>query len=248
MALSINPRIVKLDGQHILYDSSLLEKPFNELFSIDWFAERGLLIGPTGGRGEGFFLRFEEQEWVLRHYLRGGVANKFLDDEFVGWRLSASRAWAEWRLLANLYDRGLPVPRPVAAGVRRYVGFYRCDLITQKIANTKTLAELLQNEPLSALVWQEIGACLRRFHNVGVNHADLNANNILLDDQLRIYLIDFDRGKLCRPGAWQKGNLDRLERSLLKIAKLSTGFHYMPEDWRSLVDGYNQGSVNKNNE
>ena len=183
------------------------------------------------------------QQWVLRHYRRGGWVAKLLNDQFVGWDLDKSRSWVEWRLLADLYAKGFPVPRPVAAGVCKCFGYYRCDLITQRIPNAQTLADLLKQGSLPPAVWVDIGACLRRFHDAGVYHADLNANNILLDDQRRVYLIDFDRGRLRREGSWRQSNVNRFERSLRKIAGLSVAFHYGAEDWRSFMDGYRLGNA-----
>ena len=87
------------------------------------------------------------------------------------------------------------------------------------------------------LHWIAIGRCLRRFHELGVCHADLNAHNILIgtgaelpaepvppDAPLpvpryeRVFLIDFDRGTLRKPGFWKDDNLVRLRRSLEKIS------------------------------
>ena len=59
---------------------------------------------------------------------------------------------------------------------------------------------------------------IRRFHNEGLDHVDLNARNILIDDRDMPWLIDLDRCRLRDPGRWQTGNLARLERSLEKFA------------------------------
>ena len=235
---NIVPRIEKLDGGYILYDSSLLAKPFSGLFNAKTLAERSLLMEPTVGRGGGYFLRFGSQEWVWRHYRRGGVMAKIFEDEFVGWSLENTRSWNEWRLLADLYGRGFPVPRPVAAFVSRKFGYYRCDLITQRIAPAQNLSALLEQAPLPAEVWASIGACVRRFHNAGIYHADLNANNVLLDDQMRVYLIDFDRSGPRRGLLWRKKNIDRFKRSLRKIANSTSRFYFLEEDFDFFLSGY----------
>ena len=66
--------------------------------------------------------------------------------------------------------------------------------------------------------WAAIGRCLRRFHDAGVQHADLNAHNIMLGEQGEVWVLDFDRGRLRHPGAWRERVLDRLARSLAKIS------------------------------
>ena len=59
---------------------------------------------------------------------------------------------------------------------------------------------------------------IARFHRAGLDHADLNAHNILFDDAGRGWLIDFDRGVLRIPATrWRERNLKRLLRSLLKL-------------------------------
>lgn len=197
-----------------------------------------MLIGHARGRGASFFLRYGMQQWVLRHYRRGGLVAKLFKDQFVGWGLDRSRSWSEWRLLASLYAKGFPVPRPVAARVCKHLGYYSCDLITQRISQAQTLADLLKQGSLPPVVWGDIGACVRRFHDAGVYHADLNANNILLDHHRRVYLIDFDRGRWRRSGPWRQGNINRLKRSLQKIDGLTAEFHFEAEAWLNFMDGY----------
>jgi 3-deoxy-D-manno-octulosonic acid kinase len=56
-------------------------------------------------------------------------------------------------------------------------------------------------------------------HRAGVWHADLNAFNLLLDEQGDAWLIDFDRGRYgaVAPNE-RRSNLLRLRRSLDKVA------------------------------
>ena len=44
--------------------------------------------------------------------------------------------------------------------------------------------------------WRAIGAAIARLHRGGVDHADLNAHNILLDGRGAVSVIDFDRGRV----------------------------------------------------
>ena len=59
---------------------------------------------------------------------------------------------------------------------------------------------------------------LARFHRAGLDHADLNAHNILLDAAGNPWLIDFDRSRRRADGSWRQSNLDRLARSLAKLS------------------------------
>ena len=57
-----------------------------------------------------------------------------------------------------------------------------------------------------------------RFHREGLDHADLNAHNVLFDPAGKGWMIDFDRCRMHIPAtAWRERNLQRLLRSLYKI-------------------------------
>jgi 3-deoxy-D-manno-octulosonic acid kinase len=174
---------------------------------------------------------------VLRHYHRGGVMSRFVDDRYIWTGREATRAFREWRLLAELYASGLPVPRPIAARVWRHGFAYTADILTVYLENTRSLDAMLHAGESLDTLWPVIGEVLRRFHDRGVHHSDLNVRNILVDSQERIFLVDFDKGSLRRSGSWKQANLDRLQRSLRKTA-LETGVPYDPEVWRSIERGY----------
>ena len=59
---------------------------------------------------------------------------------------------------------------------------------------------------------------IARIHRAGLDHADLNAHNLLFEDGGRGWVIDLDRSQLRIPATpWREANLARLERSLLKL-------------------------------
>jgi tRNA A-37 threonylcarbamoyl transferase component Bud32 len=147
------------------------------------------------------------------------------------------RAFAEWRLLQHLTRRQLPVPKPLAARYQRRGLTYRCDLITQRIADASSLSALLAREPVSEGVWCDIGVAIARLHAAGADHADLNAHNILLG-RGGVSVIDFDRGRLRAPGAWEQQNLQRLHRSLSKISRGLAPRRFSAAEWQWLLAGY----------
>ncbi|MCA1774029.1 MAG: 3-deoxy-D-manno-octulosonic acid kinase, partial [Halomonas sp.] len=118
---------------------------------------------------------------------------------------------------ANLFEQGLPVPRPIATCVVRHGLSYEAALITQRITGAKALAELIVNHLADEALLQRIGAMIRRFHQAKLDHVDLNARNILVDNSGAPWLIDLDRCRLRQPGKWQNANLERLERSIHKF-------------------------------
>ena len=106
------------------------------------------------------------------------------------------------------------------------------------------LAECLRTGALSIVTWVGIGRCIRRFHDLGVCHADLNAHNILLSEEA-VYLIDFDRCQLRKAGLWRDRNLVRLRRSLEKIAYGLPAERFTEADWHALLDGYRRPAADR---
>jgi len=133
------------------------------------------------------------------------------------------------------------VPTPIAARFVRKGAFYTADLITQRIENSESLTQALLRGPLPLTQWIAIGRCIRRFHDAGVCHADLNAHNILLTSA-QVYLIDFDRGTLRKRGWWADTTLVRLYRSLEKITLLAAPESFTDQDWHSLLAGYRESA------
>lgn len=238
-------------GQHILYDASLatqVEQGLDACRLLQWFDEtywraRGKLKGEARGRGSAFFFEHQDCEYVLRHYRRGGMVAGLVEDRYIWTGLGNSRPWREWHLLAAAHERGLPAPKPFAARLIKSGMFYTADLITHRIAAGVSLAQQLTAGRQEQAVWRKIGRVIRRFHDAGIEHADLNAHNILLagDDA---FLVDFDRGRMHagvfskRIRNWRRRNLQRLLRSLNKLGGQKETFHFTSGDWHYLLEGY----------
>lgn len=159
--------------------------------------------------------------------------------DLYGWAgENAVRSFAEWRLLEILVSRGLPVPRPVAARYQRCGLLYRCDLITERLTNTRSLSNALRDDALPEGLWRAVAAAIAGLHRQGVDHADLNAHNILLDPSGSVSVIDFDRGRLRPPGPWRRRNLARLRRSLIKVTRDLPRGRFSPLHWSWFMAAY----------
>jgi len=229
-----------LTGGVMLYDASRAGNAAAGWFDPAYWKERNEVEGEARGRGTTHFVRSGKQQFVLRHYRRGGLVAKALGDRYFWRNEAATRSFAEWQLLYHLHRAGLPVPAPIAARYRRQGPFYTADLITERLTDSISLAEQLRMRGIPILGWITIGRCIRAFHDLGVCHPDLNAHNILLVGDDSVYLIDFDRGSLKKPGLWCDGNLVRLRRSLEKITYKLPPEHFGEADWHGLLDGYRQ--------
>ena len=210
-------------------------EPPDYLFDGDAWPRRDGRAG--AGRGAAWFVGDHSGDYVLRHFRRGGAVAALSADRYLATGAEASRAFREFRVLATLHRRGLPVPQPAAAGYWRRGLLYRAALVTVRIAGVETLAARLATGPLEASTWRALGATVARLHAAGACHADLNAHNLLVDDRGRCFVIDFDRARLRRPGRWRAANLARLRRSLDKLA--ATGpLHCDASDWAAFTDAY----------
>ena len=224
---------------------NLAEDAQETLFDPEYWRARGELVTVIGGRGSAWFIASGARQWVLRHFRRGGFIARLSQDGYVWTGEEGVRAFAEWRLLELLARRGLPVPRPVAARYQRTGLRYRCDLITQRIVDAEPLSAALARRALPEPVWRAVGATVARLHGAGVDHADLNAHNILLGMKGDapgvkdgVTVIDFDRGRLRAQGAWRARNLQRLRRSLAKITRDLPSDRFSEETWGWLMAGY----------
>jgi 3-deoxy-D-manno-octulosonic acid kinase len=234
-------RIATATGAMLADPDSLGNPPAADveaLFDPEFWRARQELLEVSGGRGSAWFITSGKRRWVLRHFRRGGWIAHLSRDTYLWAGEDKVRAFAEWRLLDVLTQRGLPVPKPIGARYQRNAFAYRCDLITQRIADTKSLAAALTQGALPESQWRAVGAVIARLHAAAVDHADLNAHNILLDAKGGVSVIDFDRGRLRAPGSWTLGNLRRLRRSLAKISRDLPSERCSDHTWSWFMAGY----------
>src|SRR6185503_16836804 len=186
-----------IDRGAILFDPQRVAVPGEQLFDPAHWHAQGALTQLAGGRGSIQFIDNDEHRWVIRRYLRGGVPALIARESYLYIGEERTRAFRELRLLAALRERELPVPAPVAARYVRDMVTYRAEIITERLPGARSLSEVI---------------------DAGVQHADLNAHNIMLGEHREVWVLDFDRGRLRHPGSWSRRVLDRLARSLAKIS------------------------------
>ena len=234
-------QFIRRGGVHVLYDADAVPG-----FSPSWFdrdaLERAGARETDGGRVPALFFRADAAdgggEFVLKHYRRGGWVGRFVRDAYCYTGEAAVRSFREWRLLGRLQRLGLPAPVPCAARYHRRGPYYSADLITSRL-RAEPLSRVLECKRLPAGRWRALGVVLRRFHDAGIYHADLNAHNVLLGDgEAEIFLVDFDRARVVRLSARLQSNLERLRRSLAKLRRELPVFEYRDEDFSELLSGY----------
>ncbi len=224
----------------ILYDRAIINQISTDRFSPNGWPHSEPLRGEfgSGGRGNTLFVGNVPRQFVLRHYRRGGLVGKLIRDRYLWAGEKSTRSFAEWRLLAKMADFELRVPRPAAARYVRHGAFYTADIITVTIPNVRPMSSVIAEAARDEDYWAAIGAAIRGFHAAGVYHADMNAYNLQIDADDRVWMLDFDKGSLRGPGPWQQQTLNRLHRSLKKIRTSNPALHFSAADWSALLEGY----------
>jgi len=141
---------------------------------------------------------------------------------------------------------GLPVPAPLLARYVRKGLRYQADLITRQIPAAQTLADMLSAQALDAALATKVGRVLAGFHAKGIWHADLNANNVLVDAGGKVWVIDFDRCARRRPSLnWQLANLQRLLRSFRKLQAYKHMGDFDALFWHPLLAAYHRSLADR---
>ncbi|HEU4774953.1 MAG TPA: 3-deoxy-D-manno-octulosonic acid kinase [Lysobacter sp.] len=200
----------------ILFDTTRMRQAQPEWFVPAFWEEKARPV-ESGGRGGAWFVDAPFGPAVLRRYLRGGMVARFSRDRYLWRSAAATRSFAEYRLSRAVIEKGVPVPQPIAASYRREGLFYRCAILIERLPDVRTLADRAMVAGDGA-PWEEAGRLVARAHRAGLDHADLNAHNLMFDTCGNGWVIDLDRGRLAIPATgWREGNLARLKRSLLKL-------------------------------
>ena len=160
---------------------------------------------------------------VLRQYVHGGLFRNFTRSLY----LFGSRSFRELALTSEIRSCGISTIQPIAA-IHQLVlpPLYKAYLLSVEIPHSKDLIQYFQEigpRPSRENIVQKrktirsAALLLRRFHQSGFYHGDLQLKNILIaGDQL--ILIDFDRSyrKVTLSLKERMKNLLRLNRSLEK--------------------------------
>ena len=173
----------------------------------------------AGGRAPLRRIALPDGVAVVRRSVRGGLLGPILGES----SLDGGRFLREICLSEALRRRGIPTPEMIG-GIRwrRFPGLFRWEIATREVEGARDLAEALGQAADEVAAHEHLARAarlLRRFHDAGFVHHDLNARNIIFDREKRAMIVDLDRAELL-PNAPQRlrlGNLARLYRSLHKL-------------------------------
>ena len=164
--------------------------------------------------------------WVVRHYRRGGLVARVLHDRYLD--SGPRRPVRELIASARARERGVATPEVVAAVAYPVGGWYRADIATLYLPDSRDLAaRLFDDDDVERRrdAMRLAGALMRHAHDAGVVHNDLNLKNILIAGggaDARAWLLDLDRAVVMRDAAAKFERdlmLRRFGRSLRKFEK-----------------------------
>ena len=197
------------------------------------------------GRGTAFRISIKDiGNVIVRRYRHGGLFGKIVRDRY----LIKHRALEELFCLTTAKIRGVPVPEALGVSERRRhllfipSPFYTAQIATTEIPKSVNLPLFLNglsDTKLRGEVLLRAGATIKKMHDAGINHKDLNMNNLLVKTgEDSIFIIDFDRAKIFDQltDRLRSRNLKRLLRSARKLAKLGDSIN--DNDFLHILTGY----------
>ena len=179
---------------------------------------------PLRGRGAAPSVRLRRDvSVILRRYQHGGVFGGVTGMLHLG----LSRALDELRVTARAEASGAPVPHVVCLALWPAAGPFWSALIgTREERDARDLYEVLastEDANPRRLLLREVGSAVRKLHDAGVDHRDLQLHNILVAEEggrRRIVVIDLDRASYHSSGRLSSRlrarSLGRLFRSVVK--------------------------------
>jgi 3-deoxy-D-manno-octulosonic acid kinase len=161
--------------------------------------------------------------YLVRTFHHGGLL-RWLS----GARFSEPRRPFEELLLSHgLIERGVRTPRIVAARARRVGLWWELCVVTERVGDAtdigRWIAETrrgLRSRAGLRVVARAFGELVRQLHDIGFEHADLQPNNVLVEEPLpedgepRLWVLDLDRSRWVGGGEGiaREKNLGRLVR------------------------------------
>lgn len=187
--------------------------------------------------------------WLVRHYRRGGFVARFVQDRYLD--MGVHRPLRELIASVKARARDVPTPEVVAATIHRVGVWYRSDIVTRFVGGTRDLDACLFDEGDAVRRVRAMGAAgrlVRRAHEAGVVHNDLNLKNILIAGdgaEVDAWLIDLDRAVVMRDAAARFERnlmLRRFGRSLRKQERRH-GQRLRNGEREAFAEGYAQGGT-----
>ena len=157
---------------------------------------------------------------VIKPYMRGGFLRYLVKRRYL--KLGTPRCQQEFELLQTVRNQGVNAPEPVAfaySGRIYYLGW----LITRAIEQPISLVQLANTnatgvQQMMPLVIEQISKLIQHH----IQHIDLHPGNIIVDRDGRVFIIDFDKGRIFT------GSQDKLRDFYLRRWQRAVSKHGLP--------------------
>ncbi len=158
---------------------------------------------------------------VIKHYHRGGLMRCFIKHRYL--KFGKTRAQREFELLDIVGTLGINIPQPIAyAHCGRL--FYRAWLITREIHQSLSLACLsLHDEKKTSTAMAAVIEQILLLIQNDILHVDLHPGNAVVDAAGKVYLLDFDKGRVYH------GNRQKLKNRYLARWRRAVNKHGLPK-------------------
>ncbi len=159
---------------------------------------------------------------LVKRHTWGGLWRTFR----LSWREPPARYCA--RVARRLAEEGIRTPRPRAVLEERLGPFgYRSYLITDYVAGMDLYRFIRYEAPTDAQLRhlaRQVARIWQRLVELGISHHDMKPENFIVDDELGVWLIDFERLRLGGDAERQR------QRQLADVRDFlhSRGWHHRP--------------------
>lgn len=131
---------------------------------------------------------------VLKTFHRGGLLRFVNKQSFIRMK-GKGRSQKEFEVLERVRSLGVNAPRPLFF-IETRKSLYKAWLLMEEIQGGKTLSALsTENEEIVRRVFPQCIAQIEALIRHKIFHIDLHPGNMMIDEEERAWIIDFDRAK-----------------------------------------------------
>ena len=180
------------DSYHFGSPSDIADQQLKQLIKF-FNLPKNTINSALGGRTSITVARLEGiGSVVIKYYRRGGAIRYLIKKRYL--KLGKTRCQIEYELLQKVKSLGINAPEPIAFAYRGHL-FYQCWLVTREIKDHQTLAQIsCSNEEQARMAMKAVIKQVSTLIKNKILHVDLHPGNVIVDNQNRVYLLDFDKG------------------------------------------------------
>ncbi len=173
--------------------------------------------GTLGGRSKSFVFNLSGFGRIfVKHYSHGGLLRSITGGRFLA--IGEQRSRLEFEMLERARELGLNAPRPLAIITRGAI-VYGTWLVMEELSDTRSLVELQNDEGDGlSLAMDALGKQVGILIKNRIFHVDLHPGNVLVSNDGRAFIVDFDKARIFTGGeaALRELYLRRWRRAVIK--------------------------------